>query len=126
MVKDAEANSAEDRDRRQLVESRNRLDGIVYTAAKTVEENKEKLSAAELGDAQAAIEAGKQALESDDRARLDEAFANLEKAMHKVAEAVYRNAQTGSAAATGTADDGNARSNQDEVIDAEVVDADKH
>ncbi len=126
MVKDAEANSAEDRDRRQLVESRNRLDGIVYTAAKTVEENKEKLSAAELGDAQAAIEAGKQALESDDRARLDEAFANLEKAMHKVAEAVYRNAQTGAAAATGTADDGNARSNQDEVIDAEVVDADKH
>ncbi|KAB2962623.1 MAG: molecular chaperone DnaK [Thermoanaerobaculia bacterium] len=120
MVKDADANAADDHRRRQLVESRNRLDGIVYSAAKTVEENKEKLSAAELGDAQAAIDAGKQALESEDQAILDEAFARLEKAMHKVAEAMYRGAQTGGEPGPG------AGAASDEVIDAEVVDAEKN
>jgi molecular chaperone DnaK len=120
MVKDADSNAADDHRRRLLVESRNRLDGIVYSAAKTVEENKEKLSAAELGDAQAAIDAGKQALESEDQAILDEGFARLEKAMHKVAEAMYRGAQTGGEPGPG------AGAASDEVIDAEVVDAEKN
>jgi len=120
MVKDAESNASDDHRRRQLVESRNRLDGLVYSAAKTVEENKEKLSAADLGDAQAAIDAGKQALESEDQTTLDEAFARIEKAMHKVAEAMYRGTQAGGEPGPGAAAAG------DEVIDAEVVDAEKN
>jgi molecular chaperone DnaK len=121
MVTDAEANAADDHRRRELVEARNRLDGLIYSAEKTVGENKEKLSAADLGDVQAAIESARKAIEGEDKAEIDGAVGRLEKAMHKVAEAIYRTGAPGAATGTGA---GPAAS--DEVIDAEVVDAEKN
>ena len=43
MVKDAESHSAEDKERRQQVEARNKLDSMIYSTEKTYEEHKEKL-----------------------------------------------------------------------------------
>jgi molecular chaperone DnaK len=121
MVNDAESNAADDHRRRELVEARNRLDGLIYSAEKTVEENKEKLSAGDLGEVQAAIEAARKAIEGEDKSELDGAVGRLEKAMHKIAEAIYKTGAPGAGAQPG-----GAQGASDEVIDAEVVDAEKN
>ncbi len=126
MVVDAESHSADDKKRRQAVESRNRLDSLVYSTDKTLAEHKEKLSATELGEVETALAEAKAALEGEDGEALESAAKRLTQATHKLAEVMYRsggdaNADAGaggaSAGAPGT-------SSEDEVIDAEVVDAD--
>ncbi len=123
MVQDAESNASEDHLRRQAIEARNQLDSLVYSTDKLLTENKEKLSAAELGDAQSALEEARKALESEDAEVLKAAGTKLEKATHKLAEAMYK----GASAAPGASDPstGGQRPAEDEVIDAEVVDAEK-
>ncbi len=116
MVKDAEAHSAEDKERRAKVEERNRLDQLVYSTEKTVAEHKEKLSAEQLGDVERALEEAKKALESDDLATLQAAGQKLTQASHKLAEAMYRDQGTGGG--SGAPPSG---APQDDVIDAEVV-----
>jgi molecular chaperone DnaK len=122
MVNDASAHADEDKKRRHAVEARNRLDSLVYSVEKTLGENKEKLSAAELGDGNTALEEAKKALESEDAAVLEAAVEKLEKATHKLAEAMYRGA--GAAPAAGGPEAGAPKSGGEDVIDAEVVDSD--
>jgi molecular chaperone DnaK len=120
MVTDAESNAAADKARRETVEARNRLDGLVYSVEKTLSEHKEKLSAAELGEVNTALEEAKKALESDAVDALKAASEKLEKATHRLAEVMYRDAAKAGAAAPGAG----APPAEGEVIDAEVVDTD--
>src|SRR5213595_2083759 len=55
MVKDAQAHATEDQSRRDLIEARNRLDGLVYSVEKTLAENKDKIDAAASEELEAAI-----------------------------------------------------------------------
>jgi len=102
---------------------RNRLDTLAYSVEKTLSENKEKLSAAELGEVNAALEDAKKALESEDEATLSGAIDRLEKSTHKLAEVMYRET-AGAKAGGGTDGGGEQAASSDEVIDAEVVDSD--
>jgi molecular chaperone DnaK len=97
MVKDAEAHSDEDKERRRQVETRNRLDSLVYNTEKTYNEQKEKLSAEDKGQLEQALADAKKALESEDAKRMEEAISALEQASHKMAERLYQ-AQTAGAA----------------------------
>jgi len=122
MVSDAQAHSTEDKKRREQVETRNRLDSLIYSTEKTFEEHKEKLSAEDVGALEAAITDGKTALEGQDVDAMKSAEEKITQASHKLAEAMYRSTQS-------TADDGGQakeESPQDsDVIDAEFVDVDK-
>jgi molecular chaperone DnaK len=120
MVSDASAHAEEDKQRRRVIEARNRLDSLVYSVDKTLAENKEKLSAGELGEVDSALQDARKALESEELATLEGAAERLEKATHKLAEAMYRGA--GGAGPQGGPTGGGAP--QEDVIDAEVVDAD--
>jgi molecular chaperone DnaK len=145
MVKEAEAHSAEDKERRRQVEARNRLDALVYNTEKTYNENKEKLGPDEKGQLEQAIGEAKKVLESEDVEAIEKATAQLEQASHKMAEKLYASqAQSGggpgagpgggpsagsSGASPGAGGAGGARPGgqggaQDEVIDAEYVDVD--
>jgi molecular chaperone DnaK len=115
MVKDAEAHSAEDKERRARVEERNRLDQLIYATDKTLGEHKEKLAPEQRGDLERALEEARKALESDDLAAMQDAGHKLTQASHKLAEAMYRDQGPG---APGGAAPGGQR---DDVIDAEVV-----
>jgi molecular chaperone DnaK len=117
MVTDASSHAEEDKKRRQTVEARNRLDGLVYSVEKTLAENKEKLSAGELGEVNSALEEAKKALDGEDLAQIESAIQQLERATHKLAEAMYQSA--GANKGGGEAPGGGTQS--DEVIDAEVV-----
>jgi molecular chaperone DnaK len=134
MMKDAEAHAGEDTKRKETIEARNRLDGLVYSVEKTFGENKDKLDAAASGEIEAAIAESKTALAGEDAEPMNSAFDRLQTASHKLAEVLY--SQTASAptgetgeqasSATASGDAGGAtNSGDDNVIDAEYVDVDE-
>jgi molecular chaperone DnaK len=134
MRQEAEAHSEDDRRRFEEVEARNRLDGMLFHADKTIRENRDKLSEADVREAEQAVEDAKKAMAEGGVARLRSATENLERSMHKVAEQLYK-AQSAGAAQAGAAGAGAGGSSagssgaQDkkpgDVIDAEYVDVDE-
>jgi molecular chaperone DnaK len=133
MAKEAEAHSAEDKSRREQIESKNQLDSLVYSVEKMLRENGGKISGSERGDVENAIADAKKALESNDKASMDNARERLTQASHKLAEQMYRSTSTqsrgssgdGGASGTGAASSSGGQSKKDEgVVDAEYVDVD--
>ena len=55
MVKDSELNAEEDKKRKQEIETKNQLDNIVYTTEKTLNENKDKMSADDIRSVEDAL-----------------------------------------------------------------------
>lgn len=124
MVKEAEAHKEEDRKRRELVELRNRVDGMAYELEKLVNENKEKLTPAIVSEAEKAIARAKEVLDSQDRSALESALNELNSVSSKIAQELYSKAQPGEQ--PGTSQSGSqaggsqqAEGSSDEVIDAE-------
>jgi len=129
MVKDAESHSDEDKKRRETVEARNRLDSLLYATEKTYEENRDKLSAEDKGALETALAEAKKALDGDDADAIRAAADTLEQASHKLAEAMYRQAQAqqagGGPQPGGGVEPGAEAGGEDEVIDAEYVDVEE-
>jgi molecular chaperone DnaK len=135
MAKDADAHSAEDKQKREEIEARNQLDGMVYNIEKMLREHGDKISGSERHDVESALTDAKKALESNDPKQMNSAREKLTQASHKLAEQMYRAAQPqGGAAGTGPTPgagaphaDGagpsaNGKAKEGEVIDAEYVD----
>jgi len=129
MVRDAQSHSDEDRKRREEIEAKNRLDSLIYASEKTFQENKSKLSAADASAVESALADAKKALESGNAQTMNDAFAQLEQATHKVAEAAYRGAAEpppGASAGGPGAGSSSDAGKEDEVIDTEYVDTEKN
>jgi molecular chaperone DnaK len=99
MVKDAESHAAEDRRRREEIETRNEADNAVYQAEKTLRDVGDKVSAEVKSDVEAKIADVRAALATDDLQRLRSANEALQAAMLKVGEQLYSAA--GATAGTG-------------------------
>jgi len=132
MMKDAEAHSAEDARKREEIEARNRLDGLVYQMEKTLSDNREKVGAV-ASEVESAIAEAKKALAEGGVDRLNNAFNQLQSASHKLAEALYQQApQPGTdatgdqASAAGASSSSGSTGGEDNVIDAEYVDVDEN
>jgi molecular chaperone DnaK len=125
MVSDAQAHSAEDKQKREATEARNRADTLVYTTEKTLEENKDKLPAADVEAAHKALAETRKAVETGSREAIDAAVAELTKASHKLAEALYRQATPPSEPPAGgpgaRAGGGGKPEAQGDVVDAEYT-----
>ncbi len=132
MMREAESHADEDKKRREVTDARNQADGLIYQIEKTLAENKDKVPAADATRIEAAIAALREASQGEDAAAILKGMDELQKASHAMAEALYKQAQSGPAAA-GSAADGAAPGSQaapgggaaGDVIDAEVVDDDK-
>ncbi len=122
MVRDAEENAGEDKERRETVEARNQLDSLVYSTEKSLGEHKEKLGADDVGQLDAALEGAKKALENDELEQIKAATETLTQASHKLAEIMYQAASEEQQAEGGAP--GGEAAKDDDVIDAEVVDVD--
>ncbi len=127
MVREAEAHAAEDKQQREAIDARNRADQLVYQTEKELHDNGDKVQAGDQAPLREAIEATKAALAASDAAQIRTASESLERARLKFGEAVYR-AASGPEAASGTTDSpgGPGAKSSEDVIDAEVVDADAH
>jgi len=131
MMRDAESHSAEDSHKREEIEARNRLDGLVYQMEKTLNDNREKVGAV-ASEVESAIADAKKALQEGGVERLNNAFNQLQSASHKLAEALYQT--TGSTESQGSDDQASAAGassagstgGDDNVIDAEYVDVDEN
>ncbi|ATJ85514.1 molecular chaperone DnaK [Ralstonia solanacearum] len=132
MVKDAEANAAEDHKLRELAESRNQGDALVHSTKKALGEYGDKLEAGEKDKIEAAIKELEEALKGGDKAEIDAKVEALATASQKLGEKVYADMQAkggaeagaeqaaaGAAGAHAGAQAGHGAPQDDNVVDAE-------
>jgi molecular chaperone DnaK len=126
MVKDAEMHAEEDKKRREAVEMRNQADSLVYQTEKLLNENRERIPASDIGAIEEAIKQTKEAIESNDPARIKTAMDDLTKASHKMAEVMYQQqAQQqpgGEQAGPGAEPQPGSEKKDEDVVDAEFED----
>jgi molecular chaperone DnaK len=115
LVRDAEAHAAEDKARRDLVESRNNADALAYSVEQTLGASRDKLPAADVSRIESALAAVRSATAGDDAAVIAKASEELQRASHAMAETLYKaQAQQGAGTEPQPADA--------DVVDAELVD----
>jgi molecular chaperone DnaK len=101
MVKQAESHSAEDKQRREEIETRNQLDGLVYKVEKDSKEWVDRLTPDVKSRLDAGVEAGKAALRSGDAAGIRKALDELNAAYSAAGASLYQAAQGGQGAGAG-------------------------
>ena len=127
MAKEAEAHSAEDKEKREEIEARNQLDGLVYNIEKMLKDNDEKIQGPERTEVESVLAESKKVLEgTPTSADLKAAHEKLTHASHKLAEVLYKaNAAAATQGGPGAVGDepaaGEAKKDEG-VIDAEYVD----
>jgi molecular chaperone DnaK len=125
MVHEADQHADEDRQRREEVESRNRLDSLIYSTEKLLKEHEGKLPDAQRKEIEGALADAKRALETGKRDGMDGAYEKLTSASHRLAEEIYRAAAPAAGAASGGETTGPTpppAGGDGEVVDAEYVD----
>ncbi|MFC4374128.1 molecular chaperone DnaK [Nocardia halotolerans] len=125
MVKDAEAHASEDKARREEAETRNQAESLVHQTEKFISEQKAsegpaQVSAEQLAKVESAVAEAKSALDGTDIAAVKSAVEKLATESQALGQAIYEatsaaDAQSGNGAGPNQADD-------DQVVDAEVVD----
>jgi molecular chaperone DnaK len=126
MVREAETNAADDRQRRERIDARNALDAMSYEAQKLVNERRDALDAAERGRVESEITAAKSLLDKEDASteELKGQAEKLQAALHAVSEKLYR-AQTQGQGAEGppggAGESGPGPGGSEDVVDAEFT-----
>ena len=101
-VKEAEQYAEEDKKRKQKVDSRNKLDGLIFSVEQTLKENGDKFSDEEKATLNSAVEEAKKELDADDEERFNAAFEKLSNAVQPIFQKMYQqNAANGSGAPNG-------------------------
>ena len=123
MVKDAEAHAEEDSRRKEEAEARNQGDTLVYQTEKLLKEQGEKLEGDDKTKVEEALATLKTALGGEDVAEIKRATENLMTASQDFTQKLYESAaQADSAGPDGGAATGATSADDDEVVDAEIVD----
>ena len=92
MVKEAQEHESEDKEKREQVERRNKLDNMCYTLEKTLSENKDKVSSTDVANLEQLIKDGRAAVEKQDDEKVQQVLQTMEKEAHKLAETMYNKA----------------------------------
>jgi molecular chaperone DnaK len=135
MVKAAELHAKEDSERRDAIESRNQLDGLVYKVEKDSKEWSDRLAAEVKGRLDAAVEAGREALRAGDPVKIKSALNDLNAAYSAAGASLYEAANAASSASPGPEGseapnaqaDGSSSPPKEDVVEAdyEIVDEEK-
>ncbi|MCR9070998.1 MAG: molecular chaperone DnaK [Alphaproteobacteria bacterium] len=128
MIKDAEANAADDKKRRELIEARNQADNAIHATEKTLADFGDKVDPADKAAVESDLAALKTAMEGEDVEDIQAKLQALQQSSMKLGEAMYKAQQEagggdepGADAPTGEqADSGNA----DDVVDADFEEVD--
>lgn len=121
MVKDAEAHAEEDRRRREEAEVRNNADSLVYQTEKVLREQGDNVSAEEKAAVEQPLSDLRKALESNDTAAIKTATEALMSASQAFSQKLYE-AAARDANAAGSSASGQTGPNDDEIVDAEIID----
>ena len=115
MVKDAEANAAEDKKRREAVEAKNHAEALVHSTEKALAEHGSKVGETERRAIEDAVGDLKEALKGDDAEAIKAKTNTLAQASMKLGEAMYKQQAEADAAKDAAKDD---------VVDAEFTEVD--
>ncbi len=129
LIREAEINAAEDRRKREEVETRNQFDTLIYNIERTLNENRERLTEQDRVAVEQTIEKAKGLLKNGTAEEMRQMMEELQRVSHQMAQSLYQKATgTGSAytqnqenvygAATGST----SASSNEEIIDAEFTD----
>jgi molecular chaperone DnaK len=124
MVNEAQVHATEDKGRRETIDARNALDSMTYEAEKTINEHREKIPVADLSAAEAAIESAKATLQKEEAPleELNQQNQQLQAALHKVSETLYKqDQQAGAQPPPGAEEAAGTESDEGDVVDAEFT-----
>jgi molecular chaperone DnaK len=125
MVREAEEHAAEDKARREAAEVRNQAETLAYSTDKLIKDNADKLPDDVKTEVQADVDALKTALAGEDDAAVKTAFDKLNESQQKLGQAIYASAQADASAPAGEGEPTESASkDEDDVVDAEVVEDD--
>jgi molecular chaperone DnaK len=122
MKRDAEANAEADKNRKELIDAKNKGDSVLYQTRKALEEHGGKVSSEVRGNIESALNALEGALKGDDKKVIEHAIAEVEKASMELGKVMYEQAKSQTTGSSGDAEakpSGGASGKDDDVIDAE-------
>jgi molecular chaperone DnaK len=119
MRQDAEAHADEDKKKRELIDTRHRADGLVYSAEKTLTESADKLSEESKQKLTTAIADLKAILGSEDKEAMDAAIETAQKTIYEVSAELYKETDAASDSTE------TAQKQSDDVVDAEFTEVDE-
>ena len=125
MAKDAEANAADDRKRKDEIDARNRADSMVYQVEKMLKDHRDKIGEADAKLVEEALASTRTTMQAGSVEDINKAVDNLTQASHKLAEAMYKTSSTpptGAPPQDGAASGASSEKPKDNVVDAEFVD----
>ncbi len=130
MVKDAEANAAEDKKRRALIEAKNHAESMLHSVDKNLKEHGDKIPASDKDAIEKDMEALRQVLDSGDVEAINAKLQALTQSSMKLGEALYKAQQSGggdNASSSSATDDANTASGGGEgVVDADYEEVDEN
>ena len=115
MVRDAESNAENDAKKRQLIESKNEIDSLIYSTEKTLTDNGDKLDAETKSEVEKAVAEAKEVKDGEDLDLINEKKEALNQASMKIGQAMYA-----SKAEEGNAEGGEAKEDEN-TQDAEFT-----
>ncbi len=124
MVREAEEHAAEDKTRREQAEVRNNAEQLAYSIDKLIKENDDKLPEDVKSEVQGDVDGLKTALAGDDEDAVKTAFDKLSASQTKLGEAIYAQGQQEQAAGETPEGASEAKKDDEDIVDAEVVDED--
>jgi molecular chaperone DnaK len=116
MVRDAEAHAEDDRKRRAEAEVRNNADGLVYSTEKLLKDQAESFQGTEREDVEGALATLKESLAGTDNDAISSATEKLLTASQGFSQRLYEEAAKANAEPAAPA------GNDDDIVDAEIVD----
>tara|TARA_B100001540_G_scaffold189290_1_gene166902 strand:- start:748 stop:2634 length:1887 start_codon:yes stop_codon:yes gene_type:complete len=124
MINEAEQNAEADKERREMVETRNQAEQLIHSTEKMLTDFGEKIDASEKSEIEKLIEDAKAAISGDDAAQIKSTMEALQQGSMKLGEAMYKAQQEEGQAAPDADNSGDGSSEKGSETDAEVVDAD--
>lgn len=118
MVKDAEANAEADRQRRELVETRNQAESLLHSTKKSLAEHSDKVDPSTVEVIELAMGALEDTLKTDNADKIKGGIQNLTEAAMKLGEAIYKASQSEAEDKDGDAP----RDVDDDIVDADFED----
>ena len=118
LVKEAQAHATEDKEKHEVITARNQLDSLIYATEKSLKENESKATAEEKQKIEDAVKEAREALKTDDKAKIDAATQAISAASQSFAQKIYAEASQKAQQQPG------AEAKKDDAVDAEyeVVD----
>ena len=124
MVNDAKKHESDDKEKRELIDTQNQAEQLIYQTEKNLEEYKDKLDDTEKKSLEDNVEKLKTAKDGENVENLKSALDELNNAWNQVASKMYDSAKEDSSDQGPSEDDSTKKSKKKKKDDAEIEDAD--